>query len=147
MSITTSTRWASGSIAGVALVDGGGRDCRIDVGGAEALRSRYTGKASVDLNFGLHLQLADVARRDVRLQVKIAQLLIAKRDSIITAIEAAVAAGNTFNVTLGDANGVDAINDFCLPDYEAAGGRLFTRGGFSGGYIKDCVFNFVTTGS
>jgi hypothetical protein len=146
MPTPSSTRWASGSIAGVALVDGGGRDCRIDVVGAEALKSRYTGKASVDLNFDVHLQLADVARRDVRFQVKIAQLLIAKRDSVVAAIEAAVAAGNAFNVTLADANSVDAINDSCLPDYEATGGRLFTRGGFSGGYIKDCVFNFVTTG-
>jgi hypothetical protein len=147
MPIPSSTRWASGSIAGVALVDSGGRDCRIDVIGAEALRSRYTGKASVDLNFGVHLQVADVARKNVRFQVKVAQLLIAKRNAVITAIEAAVAAGNAFNVTLADANNVDAINDFCLPDYEAAGGRLFTRGGFSGGYIKDCVFYFVTTGS
>jgi hypothetical protein len=146
MLIPSSTRWASGSIAGVSLVDSGGRDCRIDVVGAEALRSRYAGKASVDLNFGVHLQLADVGRRDVRFQVRVAQLLIAKRDAVITAIEAAVAAGNALNVTLADANNVDAINDFCLPDYEAAGGKLFTRGAFSGGYIKDCVFYFVTTG-
>jgi hypothetical protein len=146
MSIPTSTRWASGSIAGIALVDSGERDCRIDVVGAEALKSRYAGKASVDLNFGVHLQLADVGRRDARFQVRVAQLLIAKRDAVVTAIEAAVAAGNAFNVTLADANSVDAINDSCLPDYEATGGKLFTRGGFSGGYIKDCVFNFVTTG-
>lgn len=139
-------RWASGTIAGISVVDAGGRDCRIDILDGEALREAYIGNITEALDLSVHFQLISRNKKSVRFGVHIAQLTVAKRNSILTAIETAIGAGNSFTVVLADAAGVDNISVYALPDFAALEGRLYKRGTMAAGYIKDIMFRFITTG-
>jgi len=140
------TRWASGSVAGVNLVDAGGRDCRVDVLDGEALKGTLVGDSVTALDLTVHTQLINRSEKSVHFGIHIAQIPIGAVEGIVTAIEAAIGAGNSFPVILADSSGVDDISSLCVPDFAAMGGRAFQRGGMAAGYVKDVIFRFISVG-
>lgn len=141
-----STRWASGSIAGVTLVDEGGRDLRVDLVDVEPLHETLAGNALEALDLTVHVQLLARNKAGVHFGVTIPQMPAAKWTALVTAIEAALLAGNPFPVILADSGGVDDIDVLAVPDYQANKGAFLTRGGMAAGYIKNVVMRFVSTG-
>lgn len=141
------TRWASGTIAGVALHDSGGRDIRTDVEGGEAFRGTLVGNSVVALDLTVHTQLMVRSSKAVHFGVHIAQMPVSVRDAIVTAIEVALLAGTTFVVALADSAGVDNISIHAVPDFAALAGQLYKRGGMAAGYVKDVEFRFISTGT
>lgn len=141
------TRWASGSIAGIALNDSGGRDIRTDLIGGESFRSALVGSSVVALDLSVHTQLIARSLKAVHFGIHVAQMPVSVRNAIITAIEAAIGAGNAFLVVLSDSAGIDNISVHVVPDFAALNGQLYKRGGMAAGYIKDVEFRFVSTGA
>lgn len=141
-----SNRWASGSVAGVALTDSGGRDLRTDVIDAEGLHETLVGNSLESLDLTVHTQLLTRNKKGVHFGIRVAQMPVAKWSAIVTAIEAAIGAGNPFPVILTDTGVVDNISVKCVPDYAANGGSLVKRGGMAAGYVKDVVMRFISTG-
>lgn len=139
-----SNRWVSGSIAGVALTDSGGRPSRNELVDAEGFEQTLVGSSLEALDLTVHTQLIDRANKGVHFGVKVAQMPVAKRDAVVAAIEAAVSIGNVFPVVLADDSGADDISVLCVPDYQANGGRVYRRGSIAAGYLKDVEFRFVS---
>lgn len=138
-----STRWATGSIAGVDVEDLGGRPCRMDVLDGESLRGTMVGDSVIALDLTVHTQVLNRAGVGARFGLQIAQLPAETLSSIVAAIDAAVGASNSFGVTVADAAGVDDIDVFCVPDFAATDGKIFQRGGMAGGYVKEVIFRFI----
>jgi hypothetical protein len=82
----------------------------------------------------------------VRFGVKLYQVPIALLDSIVSAMETAMLAGNSFAVTLSDDDEVDDIAVMAVIDYAGLSGKPYTRGTFSGGYVRDVTLRFISTG-
>ena len=141
-----STRWASGSVAGVALQDAGGRDCRVDVLDGETLKGIYIGDSVLALDLSVHTQIINRGVKGAHFGIHVAQIPIDKVDDIIAAMETAIGAGNSFTVTLADEAGIDDFTVLCVPDYAALGGRPYQRGGMAAGYVKEAIFRFISTG-
>ena len=55
-------------------------------------------------------------------------------------------AGNSFEVSLSDADGIDEIAVMAVIDYAALSGKAYTRGSFSSGYVRDVTFRFISIG-
>lgn len=141
-----SNRWASGSVAGVALTDSGGRDLRTDVLDGEPFHETLVGNTTEALDLTIHTQLLLRDKKGVHFGIRVAQMPTAKWSSIVAAIEAAVGIGNPFPVVLSDTGVVDNISVKCVPDYGALDGRLVRRGKIAAGYVFDVVMRFVSTG-
>lgn len=141
-----SNRWASGSIAGVALTDSGGRDLRTDVVDGEPLNSTLSGSNVTALDLTVHTQLISRLKKGVRFGVRIAQIPRTKLTSVVTAMEAALAGSTTFPVILSDTAGTDNISVKAVLDFEATGGKPYQRGAIAAGYVKDVVIRFISTG-
>lgn len=139
-----SNRWVTGSIAGIALEDTGGRPVKATLVDAEPLQTPYVGNSLEALDLSVHTQLTDRGYRGVHFGVQVAQLPVSVRDDIVTAIDAAVSIGNIFPVVLADDAGADDISVLCVPDYAALGGKVYRRGEIAAGFIKDLEFRFVT---
>lgn len=140
------TRWASGSVAGVDLKDAGGRDCRVDVVDGEAFRGSIVGDSVVALDLTVHTQLLDRSDKAVHFGIHIAQIPAATITDIIEAIEDAVSVGDSFPVILADETFIDDISVLCVPDYAQMDGKPYQRGSMAAGYVKDVVFRFVSVG-
>jgi hypothetical protein len=140
-----STRWASGSIAGVDVVDLGSRPCRMDVEEAAGFRGAMVGDTLLALDLTPHTQVLNRAKIGVRFGLKIAQLPVAVLDDIVDAMDAAVAASTDFIVDVADSAGADVINMRCLPDYPANGGGYYQRDSIAGGFVKGVIMRFVVT--
>jgi hypothetical protein len=141
-----SNRWASGSVAGVALTDAGGRDLRTDVVDGEPFHETLIGNATEALDLTVHTQLLARSKSGVHFGVRIAQMPASKWTAIVTAIEAAIGAGNPFPVVLSDTGVADNISVKCVPDYAALNGKLLARGRISAGYVHDVQMRFISTG-
>lgn len=140
-----SNRWASGSVAGVSIVDSGGRDCRVDVLDGEPFSQAWVGSSQVALDLTVHTQLLARTNKGIRFGIHIAQVPVTFRTSVVAAIKTALDAGNSFRVILSDSAGIDSIDVMCVPDFEQAG-SIYKRGPIAAGYIKDFVMRFVVTG-
>jgi hypothetical protein len=142
------SRWANVTIAGVEIRRPGGEFSRAEIQAAEALKGELAGSVTVALDATVHLQLSVVAKRAVRFSVNVAQLSASVLDAAVAAIEAALLTGDPFRVTGADGSGVDDFDVYCFPDYDALGnsGRVFTRAGISGGFVKNVAFPLITTG-
>lgn len=136
------SRFATGTIAGVALVDANGRACRADVLDAEALKSVIVAASVTALDNTVHTFISERLAAGVRYGVRVAQLRISKIEAIVAACESAMMAGNSFVVALADAEGVDDFDVQSVLEYQG-GGKPYTRGTFSGVYVKDVVFRFI----
>lgn len=143
-----SSRWAEVTIAGVELRRPGGEFARCEIQNAEALKGSLAGSNTVALDSTVHLLLTDRGKRAVRFVVRAAQLPATVIAAAVLAIETALLAGDAFRVVGSDLSGVDDFDVLCFPDYEALGGsgRVYTRGGFSGGFVKEVTFPLITTG-
>lgn len=142
-----SKRWASGSVAGVALVDSGGRDLRTDVVEAEALNETLVGNATEALDLTVHTQVNQRNMRGVHFGIRIAQIPTSTLLSIVAAIEAAVGGGNGFPVILSDDSGADDISVTAVPDWGALDGKLYRRGKIAADYAFDVQMRFISTGT
>jgi hypothetical protein len=144
-----STRWAEVTIAGVEIRRPGGEWSRVEIQDAEALAGVLAGSNTVALDSTVHLQLTDRGLRGVRFRARVAQLSAAVLHATVAAMEASLSSGAPFPFVGSDESGVDDIDVLCFPDYEALGGsgRLYTRGPFSGGFVKEVVFPLITTGA
>jgi hypothetical protein len=138
-----STRWASGSIAGVDVEDLGGRPCRMDVEGGEGLRGAMVGDTILALDLTPHTQILNRSKLGVRFGLKIAQLPASVLSDIVDAMDAAMAASTNFVVNVSDSAGIDNINVHCLPDFQASNGAYFQREGMAGGYVKGVTMRFI----
>lgn len=141
-----SNRWSSGTIAGVALTDLGGRDLRTDVLDGEMLSGALSGSSVTALDLTVHTQLISRLQRGARFGVHIAQIPIVRLQAIVAAMEAALAAADTFRVVLADDADADDIDVQAVLDFEATGGKPYQRGAIAAGYAKDVVIRFVSTG-
>lgn len=140
-----STRWASGFIAGVAVVDAGNRPCRMDVEDGAGLRGAMVGETILALDLTAHTQVINRAKIGVRFGLKIEQLPVSVLDDIVAAMDAAVAASTDFIVDVSDSAGADVINMRCLPDFPANGGGYYQRESIAGGFVKGVAMRFVVT--
>lgn len=129
------------------VVDAAGRACRIDVIGGEAFANTLVGDSVEALDLTVHTQLLARTGSGVHFGAHVAQLPVSKVMAIVAAMQAAIAAGNSFNVTLADSAGVDDINVSCVPDFAALSGSFYKRGGMSAGYMKDVIFQFIAVGA
>jgi hypothetical protein len=143
-----STRWAEIIIAGVEIRRTGGEFSRAEVLDAEALFGTLAGSNTVALDSTVHLPLTERESRGVRFGVRVAQVPADVLAAAVSAAEADLLAGDPFRVQGSDLSGVDDFDVLCYPDFEALGdsGRLFTRGQIGGGFVKEVVFRFITTG-
>lgn len=141
-----SNRWASGSVAGVALTDSGGRDLRTDVVDGEPFHETLVGTSLEALDLTVHTQLLTRNKSGVHFGIRVAQMPASKWTALMAAIEAAIGAGNTFPVILSDTGVADNISVKCVPDYAALDGRLLRRGKIAGGYVFDVTMRFISTG-
>lgn len=142
----SSTRWASGTVAGVTLQDSGGRDLRVDVLDAEALKGSLVGSSVFALDLTVHSQILSRVSMGVKFGVHMVQVPVDKLSAIVAAMEQALAASETFPVVLSDAAGTDDIDVACVLDFEAAAGKPYQRGAIAAGYVKDVVIRFISTG-
>jgi hypothetical protein len=140
-------RYAVGSIAGVALQDAGGRNARIDVLDGEQLTITAASASVLAIDFTVHTQVAVNSKKGIHFGVHVALLSIAKYQAIIAAIQTALLASSTFNVTLADSgtDKTDNINLNCVPDFAANNGKVANRGALTNVYLKDVVFRFIVT--
>lgn len=139
------SRFAHVTIAGIALQNLSGRWCRVDFLDAEALKSTVVSTSVVALDNTVHTQWTDREHASVRFGVQVAQLHISKLDAVVAAMEAALRDGESFAVSGADANNVDVVDVMARLDYEALGGKPYTRGQISSGYVKDVIFRFIAT--
>lgn len=137
------SRYAEGSIAGVDLVDTNNIGLRVDLLDGEGLRSTIVSSAVLALDNTVHVQTMATALSGVHFGVRLAQCPVSVRDAIIEAMETAMAAGTPFEVTLADSDGVDDIAVMAVTDDAQ---KRYSRGSFSGGYVRDVVFRFIATG-
>ena len=140
-----SNRWASGSVAGVALTDSGSRDLRTDVLDGEGFKQTLVGNTQEALDLTQHVQLLARASKGIHFGIHIAQAPATKIAAIVTAIDAALSGSGTFRVTLSDSAGSDTIDADCVPDYATLGGQLYKRGKIAAGYMFDVQMRFVAT--
>lgn len=140
------SRYASGTIAEVSLVDGA-LPIRIDVLDAEALKGTAIASSVVALDLSVHTQVLPTALSGIKFGCKFYQIPISVLDAVLVAMETAMLAGNSFEVSLSDADGIDEIAVMAQVDYQALNGKAYTRGGFSGAYVRDVVMRFVSTGA
>lgn len=141
------SRWAHITIAGVQLKDVSGVWCRAEFVDAEGLKGTVAASNQVALDFSVHTQWSDRGKAAVHFGVNVFQLPIAKIDAIIEATETAIRAGDTFVVAGADDDGVDDVNVRATLDYQAQGGKPYKRATFSGAYVRDVVFRFISTGA
>ena len=144
-----SGRYAIGSIAGVPLLGPAGEACRIDVLDGELLRATLVGSSQTALDFTVHTQVSERNLRGARWGVRVAYLPIAKLNSIVAAMEAALMGGNSFAVVMADQSGADLdladdIDALVVPDFASLGGKYYTRGALSSAVVKDVTIRFVT---
>jgi len=140
-----STRWASGSIAGIDVVDAGGRPCRMDVEEGAGLRGTMVVDTILALDLTPHTQVLNRAKIGVRFGLKIEQMPVSVLDDIVEAMDSAVAASIDFVVDVSDSAGADVINMRCLPDYPANNGGYYQRDSIAGGFVKGVTMRFVVT--
>ena len=140
------SRFPHVTIAEVTLQDLSGRWCRADFIDAEALKGTLVAATATALDGTVHTQWTDRARAGVRFGVRVAQLHISKLEDIVAAMETALQAGESFTVAGADTEGVDDLDVQAVIDYASLGGKPYTRGAFSGAYVQDVTFRFVTTG-
>lgn len=141
------SRYAEGSIAGVALEDTNDVPLRIDVLDGESLRGTAIASVVTALDSSVHAQVADTSDLSgLRFGARIYQLPVAVLNALVIAMESALLAGESFAVTLADDDGVDDIAVLAVIDYAALNGKAYTRGTFSGAYVRDVTFRFVSTG-
>jgi hypothetical protein len=136
------SRFATGSIAEVALVDVSGRPVRVDIIDGEALKSIVVASCVIALDNTVHTQVSERVQAGVAFGVHVAQIPIAKVEAIVEACEAALLARETVAVVLADTEGVDSFDVQAVLQYQA-GGKPYTRGSFSGIYVRDIVFRFM----
>lgn len=140
------SRFAEGSIAGIALVDTGGLPIRIDVLDGEALKGTAAATSVSALDNTVHTQMMLSGEKSVHFGAKFYQMPLSLLNALVLAMEDAMLLGNAFAVTLGDDDGVDDIAVMAVLDYQAQGGKAYTRGTFSSGYVRDITIRFVSTG-
>ena len=142
-------RYAEASIAGIALEDVTGRKARVDVIDGEGLKSQFTGRSVVALDFTVHTQIAERGLSGVRFGLRLAWMPVALLNQVVEAMETAIGGGESFIVTASDYGGeplVDDISVSAVPDFSATGGKYFTRAELSSDYVHDVVFRFISTG-
>lgn len=140
------SRYATGTIAAVTLLDTNGLALRIDVLDGEALKGTAVASSVSALDHSVHTQILATTKKGIHFGCKFYQIPIAKLAAILAAMESAMLAGNSFAVSLSDSDGVDTIAVMAVVDYAALGGKAYTRGGFSGVYIRDVTLRFISTG-
>ncbi len=140
------SRFAQVTIAAVELKDLSGLWVRADFIDAEALRGDTAAASQIALDHTVHTQWSARGKAGVRFGVRVAQLPVSKLDAVVEAIEAAIQNGEGFAVTGSDMNEVDLIDVLAMRDDQALGGKPYTRGSFSSGYVSDVTFRFISTG-
>lgn len=142
-----SGRWSVGSIAGVAIQTGS-RACRIDVVDGEGFRNTVVSTSRQALDYSVHTQSGVRGSKFIKFKVRVEFIEIGNLNAIIAALEAAmVAVSSGVSVILSDAGSAPKVDNFsatCLPDTESIGGKYFTRGALSNGFVKDVTFPFTT---
>lgn len=139
-------RFSEGTIAEIALEDTNTLPLRIDVLDAEAFRGSMVASQIVALDLTVHTQVLPTVMSGIKFGVKFYQMPVALLSALVTAMETAMLAGESFEVTLADDDGVDQIAVMAQLDYAALGGRPYTRGTFSGFYVRDITMRFISTG-
>ena len=139
-------RWGEGSIAGNDLEDTNNVPLRIDVVDGEAFKSTAVASSVSALDQSVHTQIAAVSVAGIHFGVKFYQMPLALLEAIVADGEEANLAGDSFEVTLADDDGVDDIAVMAVFDYQALNGKAYTRGTFSNGYVRDVTMRFVSTG-
>lgn len=140
------SRWPHITIAGVVLKDASGGWCRAEFVDSEGLKGTIAASHTIALDGTVHTQWSEREQSAIHYGVRITQLLVSKLEAIIAATEDALRAGEDFVVQGADEAGVDTIEVLSRIDYEAQGGKPFARGDFSGAYIRNVVFRFISTG-
>lgn len=140
------SRFAEGSIAGVDLEDTNSLPLRVDVLDGEAFKSTAIASSVSALDLTVHTQIMAMTSAGVRFGVKLYQCPLSVIEDIVAAMEEAMLAGDSFEVNLADDDGVDGIAVTAVIDYAALNGKAYTRGNFSGAYVRDVTFRFVATG-
>jgi hypothetical protein len=140
------SRYADGSIAELDLVDTNSLPLCIDVLDGEALKGGAIASSVVALDQTVHTQILPTAQAGLHFGAKLYQAPISLLNDIVEAMEAAMLAGDSFEVSLSDTDGVDEIAVMAVIDYAALSGRAYTRGTFSGAYVRDVTFRFISTG-
>jgi hypothetical protein len=141
-------RGAFVTIAGVALVDEGGRNVRCELVDAEGLKSTRAISHVQALDFSVQSQISNRAALGIHFGVRVPQIPISVLNSVVAAINTAVNALNTFPVVAADEFSSPALMDNvsaqCMPDTSQMGDKLFTHGPLSNKYVKDVTFRLIT---
>lgn len=132
---------AVGSIAGVALENSAAIPCKamlLDVGNFKPTFSGNTQFAADGTPYTQILEITAGRTFGVRIEFIPPDVL----NDIVDAINAAVAAGDSFNVTLQD--DLTSINENCIPDF-AAGWLKIEAQRTHEDIVKNIEFRFLTT--
>ncbi len=140
-----SSRWAHITIGSIALQDLSGRWCRAEFLDAEALKGTVVASSVVALDATVHTQWTERGAAGVRFGVQVAQLHVSLLDAIVAALESAVKNGESIPVTGSDAEGIDDVAVRATVEYQ--NGKPYTRGQFSGHYVRDITFRFISIGA
>lgn len=141
------SRFAEGTIAAVSLVDTNSLPLRIDVLDGEQLKGTAIASHVTALDHTVHTQVMATTLSGIHFGCKFYQMPIALLESVLEAMETAMLAGDSFEVSLSDDDGIDTIAVMAVIDYAALGGKAYTRGGFSGVYVRDVTMRFIATGA
>jgi len=131
--------YAVGSIAGVAL-ESGGVDCKTLILDGANLRATATANTQVAADGEVHTQVLEVGK-GAAFGAKCEFIPPDVLTDIVDAINTAVAAGNSFTVSLQD--DIQTIDVEVMPDF-AAGWLRYPEQRTNTTTIKDVVFRFIT---
>jgi hypothetical protein len=131
--------YAQGSIAGITLQDAGAIPCKVLIQDASAFRQTVAGSTQFAADGTIYTQILEVTTGRA-FGVKVEYIPPDVLNDIIDAINAAIAGGDPFNVTLAD--DLTTINTDCIPDF-AAGWIKIAEQRTHTDVVKDVVFRFI----
>lgn len=116
--------WAEGSIAGISLELASGVPCKVLLVDAGVFQQTVAGLTRFAADGTPDTQILDVTGGRA-FGVRVEAMEPDKLQSIIAAINAAIAGNTTFNVTVADH--LTNINDECIPDFNAGWLKIETQ--------------------
>lgn len=133
------SRFWSGTIGGVALVEVGGDVAGFDLIGAENFEATYTGNSVLSANGHVHTQYSILNAGHV-LEIKFLHVPKTLLTSLLTALKATLPSGSSVACSFTD--GYQTIPGMFKPHVPL----WYERGSPDGNYIKDAVIRLIYTG-
>ena len=134
--------YAEGSIAGISLVKDGSA-CKVLIIDAPAFFSAYQGSTRIAADGTPYTQLHSTGTKGARFGVLMEYMPLTVFAALKLAIDSALAAQQTFNITLSD--DLHSINVSALPDYSSGNWITYPTQRLNGNYVAGVTMRFICT--